>query len=96
MGRLSDESFEQFLLAGAPGAARASLESAWELATEPHVAAQAASLLATLAANGKPLGIRFVNRREGANDAQIWNAFARFNFPSQLQAAFASSLKSEH
>ena len=42
---------QDLLLAGDPGAARASLESAWELATEPHVAAQAASLLATLAAN---------------------------------------------
>lgn len=50
---------------------------------------------ATLAANGRSLGIRFVNRREGANEAQIRAAFIRFDFPSQLQAAFADSLQTE-
>ncbi|MBK6403038.1 MAG: hypothetical protein IPN12_12035 [Rhodocyclaceae bacterium] len=94
MGRLSDESFEQFLESLKEAGIAISNEK--ELRERLAGAQRWQYAFATLAANGKPLGIRFVNRREGANDAQIWNAFARFNFPSQLQAAFASSLKSEH
>ena len=94
MGRLSDESFEQFLESLKEAGIAISNEK--ELRERLAGAQRWQYAFATLAANGTPLGIRFVNRREGANDAQIWNAFARFNFPSQLQAAFASSLKSEH
>lgn len=94
MGRLSDESFEQFL---------ESLKQAGiAITNEAEVRARLAEAqrwryaFATLAANGGPLGIRFVNHREGINDAQIWNTLARFDFPTQLQAVFADSLKSEH
>jgi hypothetical protein len=94
MGRLSDESYERFL--------ESLKEAGIAILNEDELRARLAEAqrwqyaFATLAANGKPLGIRFVNGREGANDAQIWNTFARFDFPSQLQAAFASSLKSGH
>ncbi|MBK7812821.1 MAG: hypothetical protein IPJ52_00185 [Rhodocyclaceae bacterium] len=94
MGRLSDESFEQFLESLKEAGIAISNET--ELRARLAEARRWQFAFATLAVNGKPLGIRFVNRREGANDAQIWNAFARFDFPSQLQAAFAGSLKSEH
>lgn len=94
MGSLSDESFEDFL---------ESLKNAGivilneEALRERLAEAQRWQFaFATLAAHGRPLGIRFVNDREGANDAQIWNTFARFNFPTPLQAAFADSLKAEH
>jgi len=94
MGSLSNESFAEFL----ESLKRAGIA----ITNEPELRARLAEAqrwrfaFATLAANGKTLGIRFVNRREGANDAQIWNTFAQFDFPTQLQAAFANSLKSEH
>ena len=94
MGRLNDESFEQFL--DSLKEAGIAIVNEVELRARLAEAQRWRYAFATLAANGKTLGIRFVNHREGANDAQIWNAFARFDFPSQLQAAFASSLKTEH
>lgn len=94
MGRLSEESFEQFL--ESLKAAGIAIINETELRARLAEAQRWRYAFATLAANGKTLGIRFVNRRAGANDAQIWNAFARFDFPRQLQAAFADSLKSEH
>lgn len=93
MGRFNDESFEQFL--------ESLKEAGIAIVNEAELRARLAEAqrwryaFATLAANGKTLGIRFVNRREGANDAQIGDAFARFDFPGQLQAVFADSLKSE-
>jgi hypothetical protein len=94
MGRLSDESYEVFL--------ESLKEAGIVIVNEDELRVRLAEVqrwryaFATLAANGRTLGIRFVNHREGANDAQIWNTFARFDFPTQLQAAFAASLKSEH
>jgi hypothetical protein len=94
MGSRSNESFVDFL---------ESLKRAGITITNEHVLRERLAevqrwqfAFATLAANGRALGIRFLNYREGANDAQIWNTFARFDFPTQLQAAFADSLKSEH
>lgn len=94
MGRLSTESFEEFL--ESLKRAGIAITNEAELRERLAEAKRWQFAFATLAAHGKPLGIRFVNRREGANDAQIWNTFARFDFPTQLQAAFAESLKSEH
>jgi hypothetical protein len=93
MGSLSCESFTEFLESLKVAGIVISNES--ELRVRLAEAQRWQYAFATLAANGKPLGIRFVNHREGANDAQIWNTFARFGFPSQLQAAFADSLKCE-
>jgi hypothetical protein len=94
MGSLCEESFADFL---------DSLKQVGiAIVNEPELRERLAEAqrwrfaFATLAANGRPLGIQFVNQRAGANDAQIWNTFARFDFPTQLQAAFADSLKSDH
>jgi pectin methylesterase-like acyl-CoA thioesterase len=94
MGRLSDESFEQFL--DSLKEAGIAIFNEDELRVRLAEAQRWQYAFATLAANGKPLGIQFVNCREGTNDAQIWNTFARFDFPTQLQAVFADSLKPEH
>jgi hypothetical protein len=94
MGSLSNESFEDFL--ESLKRAGIAIINERELRDRLAEAQRWRFAFATLAANGRSLGIRFVNRREGANDAQIWNTFARFDFPTQLQAAFAESLKSEH
>lgn len=94
MGSLSDESFEEFL--DSLKHAGIAILNERELRERLAEAQRWRFAFATLAANGRPLGIRFVNHREGVNDAQIWNTFARFDFPTQLQAAFAASLKSEH
>ena len=94
MGSLSNESFEQFL--ESLKEAGIAIVNGAELRERLAEAQRWRYAFATLAANGGPLGIRFVNHREGANAAQIWNALARFDFPTQLQAAFAGSLKSEH
>lgn len=94
MGSLSNESFEDFL--ESLKRAGIAISNERELRERLAEAQRWKFAFATLAANGRPLGIQFVNRREGANDAQIWNTFARFDFPTELQAAFAASLKSEH
>jgi hypothetical protein len=94
MGSLSNESFEDFL--ESLKRAGIAISNERELRERLAEAQRWKFAFATLAANGRTLGIRFVNRREGANDAQIWNTFARFDFPTELQAAFAASLKSEH
>jgi hypothetical protein len=94
MGSLSDESFEQFL---------ESLKRAGVvIINEAEVRMRLAEAqrwryaFATLAANGRTLGIRFEDRSAGANGALICDTLARFHFPQQLQAQFADSLKSEH
>ena len=94
MGSLSDESFEQFLdslkRAGIVITNEEELRERLAEAQRWHYA------FATLAANGRSIGIRFEDLTAGKNVAQLWDAFARFHFPRQLQAAFADSLKSEH
>jgi hypothetical protein len=94
MGSLSNESFDDFLeLLKRAGI---TIINERELRERLAEAKRWRFAFATLAANGKSLGIQFVNHRAGANDAQIWNTFARFNFPTQLQASFAENLSSEH
>ncbi len=93
MGRLSNESFDEFL---------ASLKQAGiAISNEAELRARLAEVdrwryaFATLAANGRSIGIRFQDLSAGRNEAQIHQAFARFDFPEKLQAAFAASLKSD-
>jgi hypothetical protein len=94
MGSLSDESFDGFL--DSLKRAGIAIINERELRQRLAEAQRWRFAFATLAANGGSLGIRFVNYRAGANDAQIWNTFDRFDFPTQLQAAFAANLKTEH
>ena len=49
----------------------------------------------TLAANGRLIGIRFGDRSEGSNQAEIRRAFDEFQFPESAQAVFNASLKAE-
>jgi hypothetical protein len=94
MGSLSDESFDGFL--DSLKRAGIAIINERELRQRLAEAQRWRFAFATLAANGGSLGIQFVNYRAGANDAQIWNAFDRFDFPTQLQAAFVANLKTEH
>ncbi|MBU1237342.1 MAG: hypothetical protein KJ634_01555 [Gammaproteobacteria bacterium] len=94
MGSLGDGSYLQFL--DSLKQAGIAIINEHELRQRLAEAQRWRFAFATLAANGRSLGIRFINEREGANDAQIWNTFARFDFPSQLQATFAESLRTEH
>jgi hypothetical protein len=91
MGSLSEESFADFL--DSLKRAGIAIINEGELRERLAEAQRWRFAFATLAANGRTLGIQFVNQRAGANDAQIWNTFARFDFPTQLQAVFADSLK---
>lgn len=94
MGSLSNESFELFLeslkRAGIVITNEQELRERLAEAQRWHYA------FATLAANGRSIGIRFEDLSSGRNGAQILDAFARFHFPLQLQAAFADSLKADH
>ncbi len=94
MGSLSNESFAQFL---------DSLKQAGiDITNEREVRERLAEAqrwryaFATLAANGRQIGIRFEDRSSGKNDAQIRDALARFEFPNQLQDVFAASLNEHH
>ena len=49
----------------------------------------------TLATNGKPLGINFLNKEANQHMDEIRGAFARYEFPADSDAVFASSLASE-
>jgi hypothetical protein len=94
MGSLSDESFEQFL--DSLKQAGIAITNEQEVRERLAEAQRWRYAFATLAANGRVIGIRFEDKSAGRNGAQICDAFARFHFPQQLQAAFAESLKAEH
>jgi len=49
----------------------------------------------TLAANGRSLGINFLNRAASQHMDEIRGAFARYQFPANSDAVFASSLAVE-
>lgn len=94
MGSLSEESFEAFLDSlKQAGIAISNEEEVRERLAEAQRWRYA---FATLAANGRSLGIRFRDLSAGRNESEICNALARFEFPERLQAVFAASLKSEH
>jgi len=94
MGSLSNESFEQFL--DSLKQAGIAISNEQEVRERLAEAQRWRYAFATLAANGRLIGIRFEDKSAGANGAQICDAFARFQFPAQLQAAFSESLKAEH
>jgi hypothetical protein len=94
MGGLSDESFDEFLDSIKQAGIAITNES--ELRERLAEAQRWRYALATLAANGRALGIRFLDLSAGRNQAQLCNAFARFQFPERLQAAFSANLSPEH
>jgi len=94
MGSLSDESYEEFL--DSLKRAGISISNEEEVRERLAEAQRWRYAFATLAANGRSIGIRFQDMSAGRNQAQILGALARFQFPEGLQAVFADCLKSEH
>jgi hypothetical protein len=94
MGSVSKESFDQFLDSLKEAGVEISNER--ELRERLAEAQRWRFAFATLAANGRQLGIRFQDASSGVNDADIHSAFARFEFPANLESSFAASLRAEH
>lgn len=91
MGRLSNESFEDFLdslkKAGITITKEAELRERLAETQLWHFAFQ------TLAANGKAIGISFKDHTQGRNQAEIERAFNEFNFSEKTRAIFSANLK---
>ncbi len=95
MGSLSNESFEQFL--DSLKQAGVAISNERELRERLAEAQRWRFAFATLASNGRPLGIRFAEHDAAAvNEEEIHRAFAQFQFPESAEAAFAASLHAEH
>lgn len=94
MGKLCNESFEEFL------------ESIKRAGITVHNEAELRERLAesqrwryaftTLAANGAPLGIRFEKTGFAADADQIHRTFSDFQFPERAEAVFNASLQAAH
>jgi len=94
MGSLSTESFEEFLDSLKSAGIEFTNES--ELRERLAEAQRWRYAFTTLAANGRALGICFEDRSAGSNEAEIYDTFARFQFPERAKATFAASLKATH
>lgn len=94
MGSLSTESFEEFL--ESLKQAGVVIRNERELRERLAESQRWRFAFATLASNGHRLGIRFQDRDDGVNAAEIHRAFSQFQFPESLEAAFAESLKNSH
>jgi hypothetical protein len=94
MGSLSTESFDQFL--DSLKQAGVVISNECEVRERLAEAQRWRFAFATLASNGRPLGIRFQHQSAGENEAEIHRAFTQFQFPESLEAAFAASLRAEH
>ncbi len=94
MGSLSTESFDEFL--DSLKQAGVAISNERELRERLAEAQRWRFAFATLASNGRILGIRFEDRSAGGNEAQIQRTFAKFQFPESMEAAFSASLKNEH
>ncbi len=91
MGSFSTESCDQFIDSLKEVGVEISNES--ELRERLAEAQRWRFAFATLAANGRPLGIRFHDATSGANEADVSRTFARFLFPESLHDSFAVSLR---
>lgn len=93
MGSLSNESFEEFL--ASLKAAGVVIRNEVELRERLAEAQRWRYAFATLAANGRALGISFETSDHG-DQARIHNAFTAFQFPEHAESVFAESLKAAH
>ena len=91
MGSLSKESFDAFLEALKRAGVAIYTES--ELRERLAEARRWQYAFATLASNGRPLGIRFEDARNGVDEVGIRRTFYRFHFPKSIETAFAASLR---
>lgn len=94
MGSLSTESFEEFL--ESLKKAGVAITNERELRERLAEAQRWRYAFATLATNGRPLGILFQDPAEKVNEDEIHRTFMQFDFPESTEAAFAASLKSTH
>ena len=94
MGSLSTESFEEFL--ESLKKAGVAITNERELRERLAEAQRWRYAFATLATNGRTLGIRFQDPAEMVKEDEIHRAFMQFAFPESTEAAFAASLKSTH
>jgi len=94
MGSLSNESFDQFLDSLKQAGVQISNEG--ELRERLAEAQRWRFAFATLASNGRPLGIRFQDSSSGVNRDDIERTMARFQFPEVLHRTFAASLRADH
>lgn len=94
MGRLSTESFDEFL----SSLKRLGIVISNELELRERMAEARRWRYAftTLASNGRSLGIRFENQGARDNAAAIRNTLARFNFPEPAQASFNAAINAHH
>lgn len=94
MGSLSNESFDEFL--DSLKQAGVAIRNERELRERLAEAQRWRYAFATLATNGRPLGICFEDPAESVDDSDIHRAFSAFEFPESTEAAFAASLRTEH
>mgnify|MGYP000240388721 CR=1 FL=1 len=94
MGSLSNESFDEFL--DSLKQAGVAISNERELRERLAEAQRWRFAFATLASNGRPLGIRFQDPAEKVSEDEIHRTFMQFDFPEGTEAAFAASLKSTH
>jgi hypothetical protein len=94
MGSLSNESFDEFL--DSLKQAGIAISNELELRERLAEAQRWRYAFSTLASNGRPLGICFKDESASADQNSIHGAFARFQFPESMEAAFAASLRAEH
>ncbi len=94
MGSLSNESFDEFL--DSLKKAGVVIRNERELRERLAEAQRWRFAFATLASNGRPLGIRFEDQSACVNKAEIQRAFNQFLFPESMEEAFSASLRSEH
>jgi hypothetical protein len=94
MGSPSSEPFDEFL--DSLKQAGIAISNERELRERLAGAQRWRYAFATLASNGRSLGIRFKDESAGAFLERIHHAFARFQFPESMELAFAASLSAEH
>ncbi|HMW16740.1 MAG TPA: hypothetical protein PKN13_03250 [Accumulibacter sp.] len=94
MGSLSTESFDEFLDSLKQAGVEISNEA--ELRERLAEAQRWRFAFATLAANGRPLGISFQNKGSGLKKAALKNVLSRFELPEPLQTTFVASLRADH
>ena len=92
MGRLSTESFDEFL--SSLKRLGIVIRNELELRERMAEARRWRFAFATLASNGRSLGIRFENHN--ADDMAIRNTLARFEFPEPAQSSLTAALRTQH
>jgi len=94
MGRLSTESFDQFLDSLKQAGVAISNEA--ELRERLAEAQRWRFAFATLARYGRSLGIRFEKAGARVSKVGIHRAFARFGLPESLELSFAAGLLGQY